>query len=277
MPVAGLSDKNVQTYVFSSDRLLLVSRCLPLLTLLRTELMLRTLLLLLVLMTSLTPILASDNAGQTAKKLDTTVRVEMSYLLYLPTDYDQKESWPLLVFLHGSGERGDDLELVKTHGPPKLIAEGKEFPFIVVSPQCPKDRTWEPIELNALLDDLTKSYKVDPDRICITGLSMGGFGTWELAAFAPSRLAAIAPICGGGELHWTKKFKDLPTWAFHGAKDMGVPVERSQKMIDAMIKHGGTPKLTIYPEAEHDSWTETYNNPEFYDWLLAQKRVPAAK
>ena len=239
--------------------------------------MLRTLVLALVLMASLAQFSVADDAGQTAKKLETTVRVEMSYLLYLPKDYDQKESWPLLVFLHGSGERGDDLELVKTHGPPKLIAQGKEFPFIVVSPQCPKDRTWEPIELNALLDDLTKSYKVDPDRICITGLSMGGFGTWELAAFAPSRLAAIAPICGGGEAHWTRRFKDLPTWAFHGAKDMGVPVERSQKMIDAMIKQGGTPKLTIYPEAGHDSWTETYNNPEFYEWLLAQKRAPAAE
>lgn len=244
--------------------------------------MLRTLLLLLVLFTStaavpILPVSVADDAGQTAKKLDTTVRVEMSYLVYQPEDYDQKESWPLLVFLHGSGERGDDLELLKKHGPPKLIAEGKQFPFIVVSPQCPTDRTWEPIELSALLDDVTKSYKVDPDRICITGLSMGGFGTWELAAFAPSRIAAIAPICGGGEVHWTRRFKDVPTWAFHGAKDKGVPVERSQVLIDAMIKQGGTPKLTIYPEAEHDSWTETYNNPEFYEWLLAQRRVSAAK
>jgi predicted peptidase len=99
--------------------------------------MLRTLFLLFVFMISLAPMLVADDAEQTAKKLETTVRVEMSYLLSLPKDYDQKESWPLLVFLHGSGERGDDLELVKTHGPPKLIAQGKEFPFIVVSPQCP--------------------------------------------------------------------------------------------------------------------------------------------
>lgn len=235
--------------------------------------MLRILLLVFVLLVG--SVSFADDAGQTGKKLETTVQVQMSYLLYLPKDYEQKESWPLLMFLHGSGERGDDLELVKKHGPPKLIAEGKEFPFIVVSPQCPKERGWEPIELVALLDDLSKSCKVDPDRICVTGLSMGGFGTWELASFAPKRLAAIAPICGGGEVYWTRRFKDLPTWAFHGAKDAGVPLERSQEMIDGLIKHGATPKLTIYPEAEHDSWTETYNNPELYEWFLAQKRTPA--
>ena len=238
--------------------------------------MLRTLLLLLVLMTSFAPILAADNAGQTAKKLDTTVRVEMSYLLYLPKDYDQKESWPLLVFLHGSGERGDDLELVKTHGPPKLIAEGKEFPFIVVSPQCPKDRTWEPIELNALLDDLTKSYKVDPDRICITGLSMGGFGTWELLARYPEFWAAAVPICGGCKVDTVEKFKQVPIWVFHGAKDPTVKLKASEEMVEALKAAGGKPKFTIYPEEGHASWVSAYNDKELWTWLLAQKK-PAAK
>jgi predicted peptidase len=218
------------------------------------------------------PVMA-DDSGQTSQRLDVTIRVEMGYLLYLPRDYDTKESWPLVLFLHGSGERGDDLELVKKHGPPKLIAEGKEFPFIVVSPQCPQSQSWEPIELTALLDEVSRTQKVDPDRIYVTGLSMGGFATWELAAFASDRIAAIAPICGGGEPYWTRRFAHLPTWAFHGAKDQGVPVERTQQMIDALTKNGGTPKLTIYPDAEHDSWTETYNNPEFYKWLLAQKRA----
>jgi len=183
--------------------------------------------------------------------------VQLSYLLYLPKDYEQQESWPLLLFLHGSGERGDDLELVKKHGPPKLIAAGKDFPFIIVSPQCPKDRRWEPIELIALLNDLSNKYKVDADRIYVTGLSMGGFGTWQLASFAPDRLAAIAPISGGGEKYWVKQFAYLPVWAFHGAKDTGVPLERSQVMVDELKKNGGNPKLTIYPEAGHDSWTET--------------------
>src|SRR5262245_8694670 len=114
-----------------------------------------------------------DKPGaQQSARLDTQVRVRMDYLLYLPKDYDQKEQWPLLIFLHGSGERGDDLELVKKHGPPKLIAAGKDFPFIVVSPQCPKDKTWEAFELVALLDELGRRHKVDPDQVLVTGLSM---------------------------------------------------------------------------------------------------------
>jgi predicted peptidase len=210
--------------------------------------------------------------SQKSAQLNTTVEVQMSCLLYLPKGYEQQESWPLLLFLHGSGERGDDLELVKKHGPPKLIAAGKDFPCIVVSPQCPKERRWEPIELIALLNDLGEKYRVDGNRIYVTGLSMGGFGTWQLASYAPDRLAAIAPICGGGEKYWVKQFAQLPVWAFHGAKDTGVPLERSQVMVDELKKNGGNPKLTIYPEAGHDSWTETYDNPELYKWLLEQKR-----
>lgn len=217
-------------------------------------------------------VLFAAESGQTSRSLDTQVRVQLNYLLYLPENYEQQESWPLLLFLHGAGERGDDLELVKKHGPPKLIAAGKEFPFVVVSPQCRSGVWWEPIELTALIDEIVKTYKIDEDRIYVSGLSMGGFGTWRLAAYTPERFAAIAPICGGGEVYWTRRFPHLPTWVFHGAKDEAVPLERSQQMVDAMKKNGGEPKFTIYPEAGHDSWTETYNNPEFYEWLLAQKR-----
>lgn len=220
------------------------------------------------------PLQAEDKPDvQTTAKLDTQVKVQLGYLLYLPKDYEKQASWPLMLFLHGAGERGDNLEIVKKHGPPKLIAAGKDFPFIVVSPQCPKGKWWEPIELVALLDEIGGKYKVDPNRIYVTGLSMGGFGSWRLAAYAPERLAAIAPICGGGETYWTKEFVHLPVWAFHGAKDTGVPLERSQAMVDALKKNGGDPKLTVYPEAGHDSWTATYDNPEFYEWLLAQKRA----
>lgn len=216
---------------------------------------------------------AEDNPGeQTSAQLNARVQVQLGYLLYLPRDYDKEKSWPLMLFLHGAGERGDDLELVKKHGPPKLIAAGKDFPFIVVSPQCPKGRWWEPMELVALLDEIGGKYKVDPDRIYVTGLSMGGFGSWRLAAYAPERLAAIAPICGGGETYWTKEFAHLPVWVFHGAKDTGVPLERSQAMVDALKKSGGDPKFTIYPDAGHDSWTAAYDDPELYKWLLAQKR-----
>jgi len=207
--------------------------------------------------------------------LETTVSVNMDYLLYLPKDYDNQDSWPLMLFLHGAGERGDDLELVKKHGPPKLVGEGREFPFIVVSPQCPKNSRWYPIKLTALLDELTAQLKVDKDRIYVTGLSMGGFGTWSLAAHTPDRFAAIVPICGGGERFAARYIKGIPAWVFHGAKDRAVPLERSQQMVDALNSVGGNAKFTVYPDAGHDSWTETYGSPELYEWLLEQKRASA--
>lgn len=218
--------------------------------------------------------LPAGEPHQKAEKLDTQVRVTLDYLLYLPPDYAQKDSWPLMLFLHGAGERGHDLKLVEIHGPPKLIEQGKQFPFIVVSPQCPTDRWWHPIELTALLDDVVARYKVDRDRIYVTGLSMGGFGTWMLAAYAPDRFAAIAPICGGGEPAWGTRLAHLPIWVFHGAKDPAVPLKRSEDMVDALKKKGNNVQFTVYPTAGHDSWTATYNNPEFYRWLLSQKRVP---
>lgn len=212
-------------------------------------------------------------AGQQPAKLETQIEVKLDYLLYLPDNYQEKDAWPLLLFLHGAGERGADLDLVTVHGPPKLIArEGKKFPCIVVSPQCLPGRWWEPLELIALLDDLGRRYKVDPDRIYCTGLSMGGFGAWALAARIPDRLAAIAPICGGGEVYWAGMYKDLPIWAFHGAKDEAVPLARSEQMVEAVKKAGGNAKLTVYPQAAHDSWTTTYESPEFYEWLFAQSR-----
>jgi predicted peptidase len=218
----------------------------------------------------------AETPKQTAATLDTQVRVKLNYLLYLPTDYDKKASSPLLLFLHGAGERGDNLDLVKMHGPPKLIEEGKSFPFIVVSPQCPKNRWWpsQVVQLTALVDEIVAKYKVDQDRIYVTGLSMGGFGTWSLAAYTPERFAAIVPICGGGDVIMTRFMPHLPVWAFHGAKDPVVPVRRSEQMIEALKKRNDQVKLTIYPDALHDSWTATYSNPDVYDWLLQQKRKP---
>lgn len=208
---------------------------------------------------------------QKVAQLKTDVTVTMEYLLYHPEKYEEQESWPLVLFLHGAGERGDNIEVVKKHGPPKLVEAGKSFPFIVVSPQCAKGKRWESLELIALLDEVIANNKVDEKRIYVTGLSMGGFGTWELASYIPDRIAAIAPICGGGEKFWARAFKDMPIWAFHGAKDTAVPIERSQVMIDELKRLGSNPKFTVYPEAHHDSWTESYNNPELYKWLLEHK------
>lgn len=217
-------------------------------------------------------VLAADGVNQSPAKMSRTVTVELDYLISLPQGYEGKEKWPLILFLHGSGERGSDLEKVKVHGPPKLIQSGKQLPFIVVSPQCPSQRRWHATELSLLLDEIEEQYKVDKDRIYVTGLSMGGFGTWELATFSPERFAAIAPICGGGDRQFAKTLQDLPAWIFHGAKDTAVPVERSIEMATAIKSSGGQPKLTIYPDAGHDSWTQTYQNMELYDWFLQHVR-----
>jgi len=222
-----------------------------------------------------TSMMKQETTGQQPKKLSKEImkKVEMDYLLYLPKDYNTAEKkFPLMLFLHGSGERGHDLNLVKKHGPPKLIDQGKEFPFIVVSPQCPENQWWSLEELYALLDDLVEHYKVDTKRIYVTGLSMGGFGTWSLAENAPERFAAIAPVCGGGNPLTICKIGKLPVWAFHGAKDPVVPVASSQQMVDALHNCGNDANLTIYPEAGHDAWTETYNNQELYDWFLKQSK-----
>ena len=143
---------------------------------------------------------------------------------------------------------------------------------MVISPQSARGG-WNPDTLNALLDEVLAKYKVDPDRVYLTGLSMGGFGSWELGTSIPERFAAIAPICGGGKPSQAARLKDVPVWAFHGAKDRVVPIARTEAMIKALKDAGCEPKFTVYPEAGHDSWTETYNNPELYKWFLEHKRA----
>jgi predicted peptidase len=207
--------------------------------------------------------------------------LEIQYLLFLPKNYKSSQKWPLMLFLHGAGERGANINKVTVHGPPKIIKSRPDFPFIVVSPQCPAGKTWDDEVLLALLDEITATYAVDTNRVYLTGLSMGGFGTWSLGLKHPERFAAIAPICGGGNtldvlLPETGKqslLKKLPVWAFHGGKDPVVNVHESERMVQALKSLGNdNVKLTIYPDAGHDSWTETYDNQELYDWLLKQSR-----
>ncbi|RPI70147.1 MAG: phospholipase, partial [Ignavibacteriales bacterium] len=138
--------------------------------------------------------------------------------------------------------------------------------------QCPDGQWWSISDLDVLLNEITDEYKVDKKRIYVTGLSMGGFGTWELAIKYPDRFAAIAPVCGGGNSRLAGILKDLPVWVFHGAKDNVVPLKNSEEMVEALEKVGGNVKFTVYPDATHDSWTETYNNPELYEWFLNQSR-----
>ena len=217
-----------------------------------------------------------SKSKQQAVKMQRKVTLEMEYLLALPKDYDKDttKAWPLMVFLHGAGERGSDINKVKVHGPAKLVEQGKDFPFIIVSPQCPEGQWWSNrLEtVMALVDEIAEKYRVDPKRVYLTGLSMGGYGTWSIASTFPNRFAAIVPICGGGQPYLAGNLKSVPIWAFHGAKDSVVPVAESERMVDAVKKTGGNAKLTVYPEAQHDSWTETYNNPALYEWLLKQSK-----
>ncbi len=207
-------------------------------------------------------------------KKEITVMVQINYLLYLPEGYEQNDekNWPLILFLHGAGERGNDLDLVKKHGPPKIV-EQKDLPFIIVSPQCPAEKRWSVRDLDLLLEKIIKDHRVEKNRIYLTGLSMGGYGTWEYATEKPERFAAIAPICGGGSPWQVYRLASMPVWVFHGAKDPVVPIEKSEEMVKALKKVNENVKFTVYPEATHDSWTETYDNPELYEWFLKQKQL----
>ena len=203
--------------------------------------------------------------------------------MFLPKGYaaDAEKKWPLILFLHGAGERGSDVWKVATHGPPKVVGTNANFPFIVVSPQCPSGQLWSRDVLLALLDKTIASYRVDTNRIYLTGLSMGGYGTWDLGLAHAEKFAAIVPICGGGEFIsacWAAAIRPRPLrawecWAFHGGKDPTVPLQESERMVE-LVKRVGLKdaKLTVYPEAGHDSWTKAYSNPELYDWLLQHER-----
>lgn len=215
------------------------------------------------------------DAGETVLKqgqIKAKLEVEYQYLESLPEGYEDQEKWPLVLFLHGAGERGDNLEKLKIHGPPMQASQGRKFPFIMIAPQCPAEKWWFPNELSLFLDQIEKQYKVDPDRIYVTGLSMGGYGTWALASYDPKRFAAIVPICGGGIPSYTKYFPHLPVWAFHGDQDSVVPLYKSEEMIEALKKNGGDGRLTVYEGVQHNSWTATYDNPEVYKWMLKQRR-----
>jgi predicted peptidase len=205
--------------------------------------------------------------------------ITLPYLLALPSTYgqDPAQRWPLLLFLHGRGERGNDMALLRKHGIPKVVDAWTDTSFIIASPQCPETTNWEELTatLAALLDDLIATYAVDTQRVYLTGLSMGGRGGWRLAVLHPDHFAALALICGRipdlpDFLERLPRLKTTPIWVFHGAKDPVVPIESSDKIVAALEAMGGNVRYTVYPEASHDSWTATYNNPELFTWLLQQ-------
>jgi predicted peptidase len=251
--------------------------------------------LALILCIGCTTTCAADLASQPGQQIAAAVEVQAAtdpptstnvpLLLYAPEDYSPEgEPWPLVLFLHGAGERGDGSEeqigRVAIHGPARQAAAGRKLPFVLVSPQCPWSddpetilTAWKSEVLLPLLDRVQAEMNIDPSRVYVTGLSMGGYGTWRLAAASPERFAAAVPICGGGDPErMAAALAKLPTWAFHGAKDDLVPFRESVDMIATIRAAGGNARLTVYPEAGHDSWSATYDNPMFYDWLLGLRR-----
>ena len=227
---------------------------------------------------------------QTGQQAHTFARGQsrLNYLLFLPEGYERNSDkrWPLLLFLHGIAKRGDtleELELLKADGPPMIVEGQPDFPFVVLSPQCPPNSYWELEldELDGLLDDVLSNYAVDPNRVYLTGLSMGGFGAWHYALRDPGRFAALVPIAGGHQPGSDAvpadicTLQDTPTWVFHGALDDVVPAWQSGVLVDALRDCPAEVRLTLYAEADHEgAWKRAYDDPALYEWLLAQRLGP---
>ena len=212
------------------------------------------------------------------KTIEKTLR--LNYLVYTPSQVGEQtgKKWPLVIFLHGAGERGTDLNLVKKHGLTMMAEQGEKFPFILAAPQCPVESFWgrQLDALDGFLSELLRTYPIDTERIYLTGLSMGGFGTWHWAERRPNAFAAIAPICGGampmlGFPERIKKIKHVPVWAFHGDSDDVVPLASSQELVDVLRENNGNVRFTVYEGVGHDSWTRAYKEPELIPWLLKQR------
>ena len=216
---------------------------------------------------------------------------KLGYRLLKPKDYDPAKKYPLVLFLHGAGERGDDNAVQLVHGMADFAQDENraKYPCFVLAPQCPKNKRWVEVDWSAptheqpeqlseslqltfdAIAGLKKEFSIDDKRFYVTGLSMGGYGTWDVAQRMPGQVAAAAPICGGGDEKQAAKLVKVPVWCFHGDKDTAVKVDRSRNMIAAIKKAGGNPKYTEYPGVGHNSWTQTYKDPAFMAWLFAQK------
>ncbi|GAB5404134.1 MAG: hypothetical protein Aurels2KO_23650 [Aureliella sp.] len=232
-------------------------------------------------------------AAESDQPAGTTPRV-LNYRLMKPADYDPTAEYPLVIFLHGAGERGSDNTAQLKHAVANFCSPDmrQKYPCYVLAPQCPKDESWADIDWTkpaidqpasasksmnlvlALVDEMVEDAAIDSKRIYLTGLSMGGYGTWDAIARRPYFFAAAAPVCGGADLATASKIAHMPIWCFHGAKDRVVTVDLSRKMFQALKDAEGEPKYTEYPDAGHDSWTATYSDPEFLAWLFDQRLKP---
>ncbi len=199
---------------------------------------------------------------------------DKQYVIRFPKNYTPEEKYPVIIFLHGAGTRGPDIEGLKRNSIFTITENYEDFPFIIVAPHCVgEENSWTDFfeTLKRFVHFISGSEFTDPERLYCIGNSMGGYGAWQLGLSMPEYFAAIVPICGGG-MYWdAPRMVNVPIWAFHGAKDTAIYPDESQKMVDRINIFGGKAKLTIYPECEHDSWTKTYSNPEVFKWLLEHK------
>jgi predicted peptidase len=207
-----------------------------------------------------------------------TVSVEkMKYYLYFPKGYEEEKNdkFPLLLFLHGGGESGGELEELKTNGPPKLLAEGKEFPFLILAPQNPhKKKWWNTRAVMQLLDTIIATNRVDTDRIYLTGLSRGGGAAWELAVQYPDKFAALAVVCGMTPVPYASWInKNMPIWVFHGTEDKSIPISESEDMVKRLEEMGYDVTFTRYEGVGHNAWVKAYTTEELYTWFMKQKRI----
>ena len=215
----------------------------------------------------------------------------VKYRWSAPEKIEAGKTYPLVLFLHGAGERGTDNTAQLKHGVNAILDDAEKLgqPIFLIAPQCPPARWWSPASLeigqlteadkpNALVDavldltkDTAKKFPVDSKRFYVTGISMGGFATWDVLGRVPKRIAAAIPICGGGDPELVKRYENIPIWTFHGEADSVVPVKTTQIMVSALEKAGGKPKVTYYPGVDHNSWTQTYDNVEVIRWLFEQR------
>lgn len=221
---------------------------------------------------------AAEPAGQTPRPAFRAG--DYPFQLFVPRGYDEdrRRRWPLLIFLHGSGERGADLSQVTKWGPPKIVADHPGTPMLIASPQLEAEGDWDVARLDRLLADLRRNHRVDPSRIYLTGLSLGGMGSWRWALARPELFAAVAPVAARTPVDGACRLKDMPVWAFHGDDDGAVPMRGNFAMVEAIHACGGSvkPRLTIYPATDHFSWVPAYDDPALWRWLLEQRRATPA-
>lgn len=204
------------------------------------------------------------------------VSENLRYYLFYPPEYETspESEFGLLLFLHGGGEAGGEFEEVKKHGPPKMMAEGYPFPFLVLAPQNPnKKRWWNVQAIIELLDTIVAQNRVDPNRLYVTGLSRGGSAAWDLAVQYPRKFAALAVVCGMAPTpyaHWMDK--EMPIWVFHGVDDPVIPVSESDTMVKKLKALRFTVKYSRYEGVGHNAWYRAYTNDELYEWFNQQKR-----